>query len=167
MYHSASMSSWWRHQTFSTLLAICGGNSSVPGEFPAQRPVTRSFDVSFDLRLNKRLNKQSWAWWFETLLLLLWRQCNVKYSTFHTNNRTVVYKMVADWLQCSKQLSWELKFFQCHRGPLYWYGLTLIPAWISNHIPAKVWDGITYPFPNFSGCTIEVWEWISNSCHTI
>ena len=44
---------WWRHQmeTFSALLAICAGNSPVPGEFPAQRPVTRSFDVFFDLRL--------------------------------------------------------------------------------------------------------------------
>ena len=31
-------------ETFSVLLAICAGNSSVPGEF-AQRPVTRSFDV--------------------------------------------------------------------------------------------------------------------------
>ena len=48
---------WWRHpmETFSALLAICAGNSPVPGEFPAQRPVTRSFDVFFDLRLNKRL----------------------------------------------------------------------------------------------------------------
>ena len=29
--------SWWRHQmeTFSALLAICVGNSTVPGEFPA------------------------------------------------------------------------------------------------------------------------------------
>ena len=53
--------SWWRHQmeTFSALLAICAGNSPVPGEFPTQRPVTRSFDVHFDLRLNKRLCKQS------------------------------------------------------------------------------------------------------------
>ena len=35
---------WWSHQmeTFSALLAICAGNSQVPGEFPAQRPVTRS-----------------------------------------------------------------------------------------------------------------------------
>ena len=40
--------SWWRHQmeTFSALLAICAGNSPVPGEFPTQRPVTQSFDVS-------------------------------------------------------------------------------------------------------------------------
>ena len=45
-------------ETFSALLAICAGNSPVPGEFPAQRPVTRSFDVFFDLRLNKRLSKQ-------------------------------------------------------------------------------------------------------------
>ena len=54
---------WWRHQmkTFSALLAICAGNSSVAGEFHAQRPMTRSFDVFFDLRLNKRLSKQSWA----------------------------------------------------------------------------------------------------------
>ena len=46
-------------ETFSALLAICAGNSPVPGEFPAQRPVARSFEVFFDLRLNKRLSKQS------------------------------------------------------------------------------------------------------------
>ena len=34
-------------ETFSALLAICAGNSPVPGEFPAKRPVTRSFDVCF------------------------------------------------------------------------------------------------------------------------
>ena len=71
--------SWWRHQmeTFSALLAICAGNSPVPGEFPAQRPVTQSFDVFFDLRLNKRLSKQSWGWWFETLSRPLWCHHNV------------------------------------------------------------------------------------------
>ena len=69
---------WWRHQmeTFSALLAICAGNSPVPGEFPTQRPVTRGFDVFFDLRLNKRLSKQSWGWWLETLSCSLWRQSN-------------------------------------------------------------------------------------------
>ena len=71
--------SWWRHQmgTISAWLAICAGNSPVPGEFPAQRPVTRSFNVFFDLRLNKRLIKPSWGWWFETLSHPLWRHCNV------------------------------------------------------------------------------------------
>ena len=48
-------------ETFSALLAICVGNSTVPGEFPTQRPVTQSFDVYFDLRPNKRLSKQSWG----------------------------------------------------------------------------------------------------------
>ena len=69
---------WCSHQmeTFSALLAICAGNSPVPGEFPAQRPVTRSFDVFFDLRLNKRLSKQSWVWWFETSSRPLWRYHN-------------------------------------------------------------------------------------------
>ena len=69
---------WWRHQmeAFSALLAICAGNSLVPGEFPTQSPVTRSFDVFFDLRLNKRLSKQSRGWWFETLSHPLWRDCN-------------------------------------------------------------------------------------------
>ena len=68
----------WRHQmeTFSAFLALCVGNSSVPGEFPAQRPVMRSFDVFFDMRPNKRLSKQSWGWWFETLSCSLWRHCN-------------------------------------------------------------------------------------------
>ena len=58
---SSDNQTWWRHQmeTFSAILAICAGNSPVPGEFPTQRPVTRSFDVFFDLRLNKRLSKQS------------------------------------------------------------------------------------------------------------
>ena len=51
---------WWLHQmeTFSTLLALCAGNSPVTHEFPAQWPVTQSFDVFFDLRVNKRLIKQ-------------------------------------------------------------------------------------------------------------
>ena len=71
--------SWWRHQmeTFPALLAICAGNSTVSGEFPAQRPVTPSFDVLFDQRPNKRLSKQSWSWQFETHSSPLWRHSNV------------------------------------------------------------------------------------------
>ena len=63
-------------ETFSALLAICAGNSPVPGEFLAQRPVTRSFDVFFDLRPNKRLSIQSWCWWSETPSSSLWRHRN-------------------------------------------------------------------------------------------
>ena len=63
-------------ETFSALLAICAGNSPVPGEFPTQRPVTRSFDVFFDLCLNKQFSIQSWGWWFEMSSCSLWRHCN-------------------------------------------------------------------------------------------
>ena len=69
---------WWRHpmETFSTLLALCAGNSPITGEFLSQRPVTRSFDVFFDLCLNKPLSKQSCGWWFKTSSHPLWRHCN-------------------------------------------------------------------------------------------
>ena len=43
-----------------------------------------------------------------------------------------------------------------------WDEITLISAWISNHKLSIVWDKITYPFPNFNGCSAEVWERISN-----
>ena len=49
------------------------------------------------------------------------------------------------------------------RGSFCWYGLTSILAWINNNEHHKVWNEITYPFPNFNGCTSEVWEWIRNS----
>ena len=66
---------WWHHlmETFSALLALCAGNSSVTGEFPSQRPVTRCFDVFFDLPLNKQLCEQSWGWCFEMPSCSLWR----------------------------------------------------------------------------------------------
>ena len=48
------------------------------------------------------------------------------------------------------------------RGPFCQHGLTLIPDWISNHMPSNMWDEITYPFPNVNGATVEVWECISN-----
>ena len=73
-----SKSTWQRHQmeTFSTLLALCAGNSPVTGEFPSQSPVMRSFDVYIDLRLNKQFSKQSWVWWLETPLRSSWRHRN-------------------------------------------------------------------------------------------
>ena len=36
--------------------------------------------------------------------------------------------------------------------------LTKIPAWISNHMPNKVRDGITNLFRNFNSTTVKVWE---------
>ena len=30
---------------------------------------------------------------------------------------------------------------------------------MSNYIHYKVWDEISYPFLNFNGATVEVYEW--------
>ena len=36
------------------------------------------------------------------------------------------------------------------RDPFYCYGLTLIPAWINNHMLSKMWNEITYPYWDYS-----------------
>ena len=84
-------------ETFSALLAICAGNSSVPGEFPAQRPVKHGFDVVFDLRLNKRLTKQSRGWWFETLPHPLWCHCDDLCYMRHYNMQPFLYHLLLAW----------------------------------------------------------------------
>ena len=83
---------------------------------------------------------------------------------------------LSKWPTISRNISWhfecwygnkvkymgsQLRIDTHSRGPLYKHGLTLIPLWIRNHIYSKVWDAIIYPFLNFNGCTVEVWEWIS------
>ena len=56
----------------------------------------------------------------------------------------------AIWTGASKKITFM--------GPLLliWVNFN---AWISNHMPSNVWDDISYPFPNFNGYTVEVWEW--------
>ena len=88
----------WRHhqmETFSTLLALCAGTSSVTCEFHTQRPVMLSFDVFLDLRLNKH----SWGWWFETSSGSLWHHC---------------YVMEIPW--------WPVNF--SHKGAVIWKAFT-------------------------------------------
>ena len=73
---------------------------------------------------------------------------------------------------CVKQIHFDVRYFifirnkipltEVARDPFYYRGFTLIPVWISNHMSNKMWDKITYPFPNFNGCRVEVVEWISN-----
>ena len=72
----------WHHRstvvTFSALLFLCTGNSTVTGEFPSKRLVTWNIAVYFDLHLNKRLSKQSIRQGFEIPLCSLWHHCNVE-----------------------------------------------------------------------------------------
>ena len=55
---------------------------------------------------------------------------------------------------------WFMQWFGARltaRSHFYQHGLTLIPTWISNCTHYNVWGGITYPFPNFNGATVEFW----------
>ena len=79
-----------------------------------------------------------------------WHQTTKKYSKNHVQNDTCCLAAITG---TTILITW---------GSFYQHGLTLISAWISNYIHYKVWDGIIYPFRNFNGCTVEVWEWISN-----
>ena len=47
-------------------------------------------------------------------------------------------------------------------GTLLCFQWPLWLTWLDNHMPNKVWDEITYPLPNVSGVTVEVWELSSN-----
>ena len=86
-----------------------------------------------------------------------------EYKSWHigSNHFPTVYHTVhraAQWRTIPAGYWW----LPWHHGPILLTWLTLIAAWISNHMPSKVWDEITYQFPNFNGYTVEVWEWISN-----
>ena len=63
-----------------------------------------------------------------------------------------IHRMVL-CLHCDNVITW---------GPLYWHGLALIPAWISNHMASKVCDKIIYPFPN-----VNRWSLGMVSSHTL
>ena len=158
---------WWRYQmeAFSALLALCAGISPVNGEFPSQRPVTQSYDVVLDLPLNKGFSKQLRHQWYETQSCSLWRHCNVCVSyTYRTDVRRVgcpwhpqhhtnanqIYHFVIHFTvhrkkKISSVLHQKLKTVDGiykKQQPFYCYRLTLIPAWMSNHMPCKVWDEI-------------------------
>ena len=55
-----------------------------------------------------------------------------------------------------RELDFHLQLFTW--GPFYYHGLAWIPTWISKYIHYKVWDEITYTFPNFNGTAAEGWE---------
>ena len=117
-------------ETFSALLAICVGNSPVPGEFPAQRPVMRSFDVLFYLRLNIRLSKQSWGWWFETPSGPLWRRSNVEIDPTR-----MVHVAPSDLLYFALVSVSFIHYFRCQFPTL---GQPLIARAIGKQ-PWKIW----------------------------
>ena len=75
-------------------------------------------------------------------------------------------KLNLDWISSR---TWYAHIRTLMVQHLMWKNLgSLLLTWInfnlgiSNHMPSKVWDEITYPFPNFNDRSVEVWEGISN-----
>ena len=123
---------WWRHQIeiFSTLLALCVGNTPVIGEFPSQRPVTRSFDVFFDLRLHEWLSKQPLDWWFETPSCPWWRNCKDIWCVYSEHKlswiRLTFYSVIL-WFVSTDFIYPEpsgLLQWKCHFGEIFITGCT-------------------------------------------
>ena len=131
-------------ETFSTLLAICVGNSPVTGEFPAQRPLAWSFDSFFDRHPNKRLSKQWRGWWLEKPSCQLWRQCNgiwmsakashitksiVSSTTFKAYNKDAIKALLTDplWRESTGFLSQRASNVEHATMPLC-YRMWLWPA---------------------------------------
>ena len=63
---------------------------------------------------------------------------------------------ILSWQQVCSYTLVRLRFYMLGPFILTWFEPTLIPAWISNHLPSKVRDKITYLFPNSSGFTVKI-----------
>ena len=138
--------SLWRHGNGNTqrVTSPLWGESTGPHRTPAMC----NFN---DFLLLTRISCWTNSTWFETL-------CDA-HVTSHWYGTAVRQATAMD----------EIKLVHASSilGPFSQYRLTLIPAWISNHIPNKVWDEITYSSPNLNGCTVEVWWWICNLFPTL
>ena len=65
------------------------------------------------------------------------------------------------------KLAWRMSKLQeakgaFHLGQLLLTKINFIPSSDNTYMPGKVWNWITYPFQNFSGATVDIWERISN-----
>ena len=119
-------------ETFSALLAICAGNSPVPGEFPAQRPVTRSFYVFFNLRLNKRLSNNREAGDLRRhrghfdVIVMLWKNqdgCKRRNVIVWNKITSVIYHAYTDWFcfpLCCK------RHFVIYQWAELWFGYIVL-----------------------------------------
>ena len=113
---------------------------------------------------------------YTTCIGLYYCKCNCftndKYRHYNNNRKAIV--CFSHWL--NNNWNYAITYLPYRRKKLsfmallsskpsvapFTRGLTLIPVWISNHMLKNGWNGISYPFPNFSGSAIEVWESISN-----
>ena len=139
-------------ETFSALLPLCAGNSSVIREFPSQRPVTRSSDIIFDLSWY-RLSKQSCGWWYETPSRWIWRHCNELsvccVVIIHCYNELT--EINAHMFLCGLAF---LVSIQCHDDVIKWRLFSALLAFCAGNSP------VTGEFPSQRASDAELWHFL-------
>ena len=141
-------------ETFSTLLALCVGNSPVTGEFPSQRPVTHSFDVFFDLSLSKRSSKQSGCQLIEIPSCSLWWQSNVKWNSYIFVQENAFENIVCEMaailfpsVEIRTDMEFKVTCLLCNASLLY-CTKGILPH--SNETPLTMWkSGVNTNADNF------------------
>ena len=131
---------WLRHHDFPHRRAFVTEIQLSPGGLPHSAS-NAELVCCFVVSLYMLLNEQSNFRWFDTNLILV-SPDNIICNLWALHYQPSVWQIYATTNQKVQPLT--------------------ATAWASNHMPSKVWDEITYPFPNFNGATAEVWEWISN-----
>ena len=149
-FPSLSSTTWWRHQmeTFSALLAICAGNSPVPGEFPTQRPGMRSLMFSLiciwingwvnngeagDLRRHRAHCDVTVMTWFDVTMGAAWKMA-LAWSTIFAFNMLRSRQMATIFQATfSNAFPWM---------KMYWFSIKIslkfVPKGQINNIPALV-----------------------------
>ena len=85
---------------------------------------------------------------------------------YHPKNQASIRKLSARYalvMNAAHDISGAWLESLC--GPFYLHELTVIPVWMDNYIHYKVWDGITYHFPNVNGAALNV-LWMGKHLYT-
>ena len=134
---------------------LCARNSPVTDEFPAQK-ASNAENVSIWWRHHGTWLTLRGQMPLYTMLPVAATMLTLKSNMFSSN---------INWL--AMILSVGPRDFTRYQGFLLLKWINLILGWICNNMSGNVWVEITYSFPNFTGCTVGIWEWICNSTHTL
>ena len=97
---------------------------------------------------------------FMSAYVFLSPACQAAFICIHASLTTVANLYI--FIQSNHSVSGKIYHRKIPQGPLLLTWLHLNPSMDRWFIHCKVWNKITYTFPNFNSCTVEVWEWISN-----
>ena len=111
---------------------------------------TRDSKVKLEIPLMNSKTRWTLTLWH----IILMRVSRYMYSNVSCRNEMICWPLLNQVCSTSWMASTGTPF------TIYEHGLTLIPAWISNHMPSNAWDKITYPISKLQRCNRWSLEWI-------